>query len=283
MAGEDRSLEATFQCHFCKRREAPPGSVALVDMQVEGEAVALGGVEQALKAGVEVRRHIGVAAEQAAICAHQLDQRHEQRVVQHAVDGDEADGLKLDAAAPFLAQPGEHFPCGRGARAFRIQMGADGDGAVGIGAAQGEVEAPIDVVLAPIGGAVGIHRRHRALEGAVRVRRALPDEALVEMGVDVDEAGQDEPAGEVVPGRIRQRAGRCDAVDPPVGDGDVERHQPFGVDRAGDGRQEGRRRAHAAEHIGGGELSEIQHHAGPPSSLSCQRRSTNQESRLSAA
>jgi hypothetical protein len=61
-------------------------------------------------------------------------------------------------------------------------------------AAQPELEPRLDVGGGPVGRPVGDVGLDGALEGAVRVLCARPDVALVQMGVEVDEAGPDLPA-----------------------------------------------------------------------------------------
>jgi hypothetical protein len=73
-------------------------------------------------------------------------------------------------------------------------MRADGDGAMRMGAAQGEVGAGSDVGLGPGGVAVGHHALDGAGEVAGGVGAARPDMALVEMGVAVHQAGPELPA-----------------------------------------------------------------------------------------
>jgi antitoxin CcdA len=137
----------------------------------------------------------------------------------------EAHRLQLDPPGPALAQLGEHRPGDLGLRRDRIEMGADRHRAVRMSAAQGELHPCLDILRRPVGPPVTLHGLECLPEAAVRVGGARPDVALVEMGVHVDEAGQDQPAGEIGgAGRRCARAGPHGG-DPPVGEVDVDEGQ----------------------------------------------------------
>jgi hypothetical protein len=73
-------------------------------------------------------------------------------------------------------------------------MGADRDRTVGERAAQAELEARSDIFGRPARPPVGACRLERGAEGAVRVLGTRPDVPLVQVRVQIDEAGPDLPA-----------------------------------------------------------------------------------------
>ncbi len=78
----------------------------------------------------------------------------------------------------------------------RVDVGAKGDGAVGPGRAQGELRAPVDILLGPPD-AVVREDAERFPEVAVDARRPVPGVALVQVRVDLEETREDEDAAEV--------------------------------------------------------------------------------------
>ena len=96
------------------------------------------------------------------------------------------------------------------------------------------------VVFGPVLVPVGVRRRHRGCEGAIRVRGARPDVALVEMGVQVDQARPDLAAvliDDVRAGLRRDVARRPQGGDPAILDGEIDQHllavaRQRGVDQA---------------------------------------------------
>ncbi|MEO1250047.1 MAG: hypothetical protein AAFW76_09435 [Pseudomonadota bacterium] len=98
-------------------------------------------------------------------------------------------------------------------------MGADRDGAVGVGAAEREIHAPGDILGIPVGGAVLAHGGQGREAGAVGIGLARPDVALVDVGVAIDEPGEDDAAAQTC-GRV---AGcLADAGDRSVGHRNVD-------------------------------------------------------------
>ena len=95
-----------------------------------------------------------------------------------------------------------------------------------------ELHAAADVVGRPARGAVRRHGADRAVERAVPVLGALPRVALVEMGVDVDQAGPELAVRQIdarlgaFPGFRRHHGG-----DSSVAYDNVDGRQPVGRDR----------------------------------------------------
>ncbi len=102
-------------------------------------------------------------------------------------------------------------------------MRADRGSAMCIGAAEREIEAALDIGGGPQPLPVRLHGEERAQPRAVRVLLARPDMALVEMGVDVDEGGKDQPGIEVVArADDRRRTRWANGGDATVGDFDID-------------------------------------------------------------
>ena len=92
-----------------------------------------------------------------------------------------------------------------------------------IGAAQREIEAAFDIGGGPVALAIGADREQRTEPGAIGVLFPRPDMALVEMGVDVDEGGKDEPGVEIMArADNRRRARGPNGGDTAIGDLDIE-------------------------------------------------------------
>src|SRR6516165_9527254 len=109
-----------------------------------------------------------------------------------------------------------------------LDMGAHAQGTLQDRLLQGARGAPIDVVLAERafgGGDLGDRLRKRSLPGLAAVENA----GLVEMNMRLDEAGDDELAGNVLLGSIRIDAGR-NLHKAAAGDGDVRRFRLASAD-----------------------------------------------------
>ena len=107
-------------------------------------------------------------------------------------------------------------------------MGADCHRAVGIGAAQREVHAPGDVLGCAVAPAVFGGSGKSALEGAVRILRARPDVALVQVGMHVHQARPHHAAVEISAVRsLPGRSSRMDLGDPAAGNVNVHLDQFF--------------------------------------------------------
>jgi len=92
-------------------------------------------------------------------------------------------------------------------------MRAQRAGAVREGAAQREVHALSDILARPVGRAVGHDGVAGAEMRAVRIVRAMPDVALVDVGVHIDKARQHDAVVEVDAGQpvLHRRTDRGDA------------------------------------------------------------------------
>ena len=104
-------------------------------------------------------------------------------------------------------------------------MGADRAGAVSQRAAQAEIHPPGEIACIPMGLAVALRRIEGTGEAAVGIGGAVPDEALVEMGVDIDEAWHDERPARIdyrEIGFVRARARGRDAENAPVPDHQID-------------------------------------------------------------
>ena len=142
--------------------------------------------------------------------------------------GNSATACKRDAAFPLLAHLGEHAPRDLGLLRVAVDMRAQRAGAVREGAAQREVHALGDILARPVGRTVGHHGIARAEMRAVRILRAMPDVALVDMGVHIDEARQHDAVVEIDARQpvLHRRADRGDAR---VVDHDAARREAVGV------------------------------------------------------
>ena len=208
MADRDGGVEPACDDGLRDRAQSRDLRVArLVDVEVDREVVPLGEREEAVEPGLQVRHGVGDAAQDAARRRDEVGRVLEGIV--HEVDADEARGLQRHPVAPVLAHLAEHAPRDVVLRRDGVEMGAHGAGAVGVGAGETEGHARPHVLRRPAGGAVRRHRFQRAGERAVRVRRARPDVALVQMGVHVRERGQRHRALQVQPvrrGLVGERA-----------------------------------------------------------------------------
>ncbi len=128
-------------------------------------------------------------------------------------------------------------------------MGTQQGGAVGVSGAQREIHAALDVVRPPVHLAVDRDRFQRAGEGAVGVAAARPDMPLVDMGVHVDEARPGHAAVEVEFRQPRAPAGRVDALDQAVADGDVGADQAVVIGRGGEAVDQYRRQRRVGEDV----------------------------------
>ncbi len=165
-----------------------------------------------------------------------LDLAH-MRLVEGEIDLEQRRSLQLDAAAPALARLGENRPADRRLRPDAVDMGAHRAGAVGVGAAEGELHARGDVRRAPTGASIGGDPIERGGEGAVRVGGARPDLALVDMGMGVDEQRQNDPAAKWKTGNVLHpcagaRARGGDGADAILLDQKIDPGEAFAVDLA---------------------------------------------------
>ena len=149
-------------------------------------------------------------------------------------------------------------------------------------AAEREIHAGADILRRPVRFPVGADVVESAHEGPVRVLAARPDVALVEMGVNVDEARQHDPAVEIEARQIAveaRGAGRHNGGDASVLDADIDEREVLRVAGEPRTRHERERRAPRREAIGGflRDRSETLHHRSRPSALSCQWRSKRWE------
>ena len=147
--------------------------------------------------------------EDAAGLGHDVGGPDEGAFRVHRVAADEAGGLDVDPPFPLLAHLPEDGEADRVLGDEAVEVRADRAGAVGVGGLEAEGHAGAHVSGRPVRGAVGADGGEGTHEGAVRVRGAGPDVALVEMRVHVDEAGEDHRAGHV---DLREAAARDAAV-----------------------------------------------------------------------
>ena len=250
---------------------------AFIDMQVEVEAARLGQREEVVEHGLEVVRQRGMqAAGQPGHHAQHTTMRSDQ--IRHlvalgateAVERRDRDHLQRHAPCPFVAQLREYRPGGAGQRQVAVQMRADGNGAVRERATQGKIGPRVNVLGGPGRTPVGHDRLDGAGEIAGQVRRAGPDVSLVEMGVAIDHAGPDLAAIEI--DAAGRRAQRCHGGDGAVRDMDIHPRQGALPHHAGIVQPVLRPRR----------PNGLSHRLSPAPALSCQRRSSRCDIRLSA-
>ena len=198
-------------------------------MQVQRQIPLDRQVEHPFHQRPEVGHRIGDRAHHAARPLHLVGHAGHGRVPE-MLDAGQAGRLQFDLPGPFGAHFFKHRPGDGGLRRNGIQVGADRRGAVGIGAAQGEIEPGAHVGRVPAARAVAFHRLQRAHETAVGVGRARPDMALVQMGMDVHIGRPDLAAVQVhrrkrrASGAAPRRPGRMRAIRPPVDQDFHRRH-----------------------------------------------------------
>ena len=250
MPAQDFPAEAVAQHgagHLDERRAA--FVAVLVDMQVDIEPVSHGERQEAVEPLGVPRVVKQCAAEQAAFGRGHFARDRVARVTRIGVEHAQRHGLQRDAVAPLRLHLAEQSPGHRKLRARRVEMGADRGGAMRIRATQRELHARLDVLPRPVRFAIGGDGGESGRERAVGIGLPLPDEALVEMGVDVVKGGQHQAEGEigfwpVGDGQIgTDRADRA-AVHQKVhlAQSPVVRHERAAehVRRSGINRQEGR-------------------------------------------
>ena len=108
-------------------------------------------------------------------------------------------------------------------------MRADRRSAVRIGTSQREVEPPVNIVMAPTLLSIRMGGIQGGDELTVGIPGARPNMALVEVGMEVDQARPNLPAVEI--DAAHQGSGRGDAVNDAVRDRDVDDHKAFAIDR----------------------------------------------------
>ena len=215
------------------------GVAAFVDMEVEIEVAVHGQLEEMLEQVEEVRRQgVVLAAAQARDATQNAagpgDDVGEPFALGlgEGIHWHDAGGLDLDPSGPRIAHRHERRPGYLALGGVRIEVRAHRDRPLGIGALQAELHALAHVLLGPSRRPIARGRTGGAQEAAVRVGRARPDVALVEMGVDVDEARPDQAAAQRR--RLcRSAADRRQPGDPPVADLEIQSHQSLEVGRAG--------------------------------------------------
>ena len=105
-------------------------------------------------------------------------------------------------------------------------MGADRRRAMGIGAAQRKIHARPNILSRPMRGAVNLHIFQRAGECAIGIAAPRPNMALIEMGMDVDEAGEEDTAAQIKSRQIAWRGmRRKDALDGATGNDERDVHK----------------------------------------------------------
>src|SRR3954447_17836633 len=117
-------------------------------------------------------------------------------------------------------------------------MRADCSGSMRMGTAQREIQARGDVPRAPMHVPIERDRVEGAEEGAVGVRPARPDLALVEMRVHVDEGGEDDPPCKV--DGVDAFWSAAEGGDPPLLDKDGRRRETIHVGAPGAADEAGR-------------------------------------------
>ena len=230
----------------------------------------LGHGEKVAQASGQILHRVGDGSEHAAAFGHQIGGAGKRTVGVGLVQRHQIGGLERDAALPVGAQFAEDRPTDPVLRRERIEMGPDGTGAVGIGAAERELRSPAHILRRPAGAAILAHRRQGAHESAVGIGCAAPDMALVQMGVHVGEGGHRHRSG-----HIDRRAAALD--DEAVGDGEVHAQQIARLpQQAGGHGQVGQAQRPVRQRL------EI-HHASRFNALSCHLRSRRCETSDSAA
>ena len=109
-------------------------------------------------------------------------------------------------------------------------MGADGAGSVRVGAAEPELHPGAEVAGRPVGVAVVRHGLRGGPERAVGIRRAGPDMADVEMGVDVGKTRPHLPAVDIAVAGLDISGGPRDVGYATVRDGNVDSRETLGID-----------------------------------------------------
>jgi hypothetical protein len=260
MAAEDLAAKAVAQRGVGDALQGAGFRVAaLVDVQVEVEAVGACRLHEPVEGCVGARvwrsTRKGDAAEDAPMASRDRDDGAELvGPVEHRIERKQRDALKRDAVGVGRAHFGEDRPGDRRLLASRVEMRADRAGAVGEGAADCEAHAGAHVLGRPAFLPVDAGVFQRAREGAVRVRAAWPDVALIKVGVEVDEAGQEKAAVDVKGWKLRvegEGARGDDGGDAAVRDRDVDRGEPVAAGgEVGRGRER-QRHAGVGEPVGG--------------------------------
>ncbi len=127
-----------------------------VQMQVQGQTAVFGQGEKAVEQGLEFGgcclaafARGGHAQDAAGMPRPRWPGRcHRRR--RNVPAGRCETACNVDAAGPGIAQAAEHGPVRVGVRPVAVQMGADRRGAMGMGAAQAEFEAGLDVGFAVV-------------------------------------------------------------------------------------------------------------------------------------
>ena len=175
-------------------------------------------------------------------------------------------------------------------RHVAVQMRAHGNRAMGVSRAQREFCTHAHIGLRPIHVAVSHDRGDGAKETTIRIGGALPDMALIQMGMRIQHTGPDLPAIQRNP--IRRRAQRRDGGDASLFNLNIKSRNAISVQgqrpRSFQHRAQG---AHIAQpeiaaRAGQGRASlrhGAPHRRSPlPIALSCQWRSSKCVSKLSA-
>ena len=134
--------------------------------------------------------------------------------------------LERDPIAPFIGQfaQGGEGPAERGTAG--VHMAADRCGAVGKGRAECKVDPLPDIVRRVIDGRISTGAGRGAVEGAVCIRRALPHQRLVQVGVAIDRSWPGHGHRPVK--TVRQVVAACrrtEPVDAPIGNHHVGAQQ----------------------------------------------------------
>ena len=152
---------------------------------------------------------------------------------------------------------------------------------MGIGAGKAKFHPRTHVRSRPVRDAIRAGRAKGAGEGTVRVGLAWPDVALVEMDVDIGEAGQHHRPAEIEIRRLRlrmRRAGRQQAGDLALSDQQIDTGETVGIRRqcraAGDTGGDARIAQTPDRRLGDA------HHASLLRSDSCQRPSNACETKV---
>ena len=229
VAGGDRGVEPGLEHAFGHVAEVGGGRIAgLVHVQVHRHSALRSLVEQADEPGTKLGMRHDDAPEHAVRCGYLVHDRPEGRLVPEHVDAAKVHRLEVDPPRPGGPQLPEDAEGDRVLGRKGVEVGADRPRAVGEGRAERELHPAANVRCGPAGRAVGGDREPRGVGGAVRIGGARPDLALVEMGVQVHERGEDHRALHL------HALARPSRDDPSSLDGEIEgREAPRRPDEAG--------------------------------------------------
>ena len=172
------------------------GEAAFIDVEVEAEAEVAGGGEEVIELAGDVGVRLGETAEGGGAVSGSGAGDANGGAGGEIGDVAKAYGLEGEAVGPFGAEFGHDGVAGLAEAGTAVEVGAEGGGAVGPGLAESEAGAGAEIGGGPVG-ALGVEDLDGVPELTGGVGGAGPGVGFIEVGVDVDEAGENEVAAEV--------------------------------------------------------------------------------------